>query len=321
MPLPPVAPVPPATRPPIRPPVTPGKDFSDTLAKKRDISQLSDEELDAHIWVQEWKSGAKTIRDRVGRDIDSFLDYVRRQVSDRLSRDNVPWVGQGQGGKQIQPGVTTVQGSPGKAPGAVYDLYSRYLVESISGNGTVTSSSLVSNPHRIARVAAPFSFSWNPNGSWGHPTLRNWRIVISGSTVDPNITEGWSKFVPGYDSTYVLSEPVLLFARIDGTSEEQDRAQDPNAQTGSPPIYQEPYGPFDTRGAKPPVSEIPGAVWDHPGLGPFTYPPGYGGAAKPRSPKRPDQTPQKPPTKAPTRSPHSPNPSPKNPDGSISPLQ
>jgi hypothetical protein len=57
--------------------------------------------------------------DRTIADTSSFPFYVLDKLDKWLRRDHVPWFGDGQGGKQIQPLIPGT-GSPGTVAGATY---------------------------------------------------------------------------------------------------------------------------------------------------------------------------------------------------------
>ncbi len=117
--------------------------------------------------------------------------------------------------------------------------------------------------------------------------------------------------------------------RADGTSAAADSAQDPNKSPDKPPIIQEPYGPVDTRGAKPSKPPVPPKKPKDSGTKPFPknplphdFPPPIWEGPPIKNPGVPpidtwddpgngtgsggDQSPQPTPTTTPTRSPASP---------------
>jgi hypothetical protein len=167
-----------------------------------------------------------------------FTDWLKDKIDDWLGQDHVPWIGKGSGGKQIQPGRMGDPGSPGTVSGV------QYLVQVLDidlGGYTVDSYALqLTGP--IGGVHLELG-SWQRQGQPGEPDAD--KLTVNGQDIPILGGYGW------YHPTIIRGfRPVIT--RLDGTSEADDRAQDPNKPPPIAPINQEPFGPFDTRGAKPP---------------------------------------------------------------------
>lgn len=196
--------------------------------------------------------------DRAIADTSSFPFYVLDKLDKWLKKNHVPWFGDGQGGKQIQPAIPGV-GRTGQNPNVTYG----WVLEAFFYTTT-------QDPPNFSGSGATWEGEVN-----GVCDL----TVIDNSTPDVKVYVGTQLVISGNGrNTFIFQKKSFIIWRKDGTSEQADRNQDPNKPPDKPAVIQEPYGPVDTRGAKPSKPPAPPKKPKDPDTKPFPknpLPPGF----------------------------------------------
>lgn len=179
-----------------------------------------------------------------GNPIFDTLDKLDRKL--RGKGKGKP--GRPKGGQPIQNGNDPIPPKTGQVPGKAYRIIVRsrqWYPWTGPGNWqtgflTRSGSDIFVAPIEFALVTEDYTMYTPLNGGF--------RAFFGGAKVfDTGIGAGY-KVYGGYE--------IVDYVRVDGTSPENDKAQDPNAQTGSQPI-KDPSGTTPTTGSKPDPRGIP----------------------------------------------------------------